>query len=36
MNFAKRAEELKPAVRERRHYLHRHAELPYEESETTA
>ena len=36
MNFAKRAEELKPAVRERRHYLHRHAELPYEEFETTA
>ena len=36
MNFAQRAAELDEQIREDRHYLHRHAELSYEEHETTA
>ena len=36
MNFSKRAAELEETIREHRHYLHRHAELSYQETETTA
>ena len=36
MNYAKRAEELKETIQEHRRYLHRHAELPYQEHKTTA
>ncbi len=35
MNFAKRASELDELIREDRHFLHRHAELSYQEHETT-
>ena len=36
MNYAKRADELKETIQEHRRYLHRHAELPYQEHQTTA
>lgn len=36
MNFSNRAAELKQTIQEHRHYLHRHAELSYQEVETTA
>lgn len=36
MNFATRAAELKEAIIAHRHYLHQHAELSFQEKETTA
>lgn len=36
MNFAKRAEETESAIIKDRHFLHEHAELSFEEKETTA
>lgn len=36
MDFLKKAKEMEPEIVENRHYLHRHAELSYEERETTA
>ena len=36
MNFAKRAAELGPEIAAHRHYLHQHAELSFQEKETTA
>ncbi|MGE4276372.1 MAG: M20 family metallopeptidase [Lawsonibacter sp.] len=36
MNFAKRAAELSGAIAANRHYLHQHAELSFQEHETTA
>ncbi len=36
MTFAARAAELKEYIRQHRHYLHQHAELSYQEYETTA
>ncbi len=35
MDYAVRAEELKEYITEHRHFLHRHAELSYKETETT-
>lgn len=36
MNFAKRAEEINELIVKDRHYLHQHAELSFQEKETTA
>ena len=36
MDFLKKAKEMEQEIVENRHYLHRHAELSYEERETTA
>ena len=35
MNYSNRASELASDIREYRHFLHQHAELSYEEHETT-